>query len=73
MLVCSAVGPSPQGWWGPVVSDVYEKTSQFGLTFTVCCLIVVFEAGFTQAQEGAGGVDTLSPEAHVVLTALVHI
>lgn len=72
MLVYSAVEPSPQSWGGGGNSNVYEKT-QFGLTFTVYCFIVVFEASFTQTQEGAVGVETLSPEAHVVFTALVHI
>lgn len=70
MLVYSAVEPSPQS--RGVNSNVYEKT-QFGLTFTVYCFIIVFEASFTQTQEGAVGVETLSPEAQVVFTALVHI
>lgn len=43
------------------------------LTFTVCCFIAVFETSFTQAQKGAIGVQALSPEAHVVFTAFVHI
>lgn len=58
--------------WFTIVPDIYVKTTQF-LTFTVCCFIAVFETSFTQAQKGALGVQTLSPEAHVVFTAFVHI
>lgn len=55
-----------------IAPDIYEKTKQF-LTFTVFCFIAVFETSFAQAQKGAIGVQTLSPEAHVVFTAFVHI
>lgn len=48
-------------------------TPRRGLTFAVSHVSVEFEAGLAQAQEGAVGVEALAVEAHVVLTALVHV
>lgn len=45
----------------------------FHLTFTVSRVSVVLEAGLAQAEEGAVGVETITPDADIVFTALVHI
>lgn len=43
------------------------------LTFAVGSVCVELEASLTQAQERAVGVETLAPDAHVVLAAFIHI
>lgn len=52
--------------------DKRERASQRSLTFTVSRVSVEFEASLTQAHERAISVETLAPDAHIVVIAFIH-
>lgn len=54
------------------LSQMREKSKQ-SLTFTVSRVCAEFEASLTQAHERALRVETLAPDANIVIVAFIHI